>query len=118
MVSDMKYPNRLPGDNSVLVLGKVEKPGEILMAMDHSLQGHRRCGRAGAFRDSHRVAVWKCRDGWLVPVDLKDVLEKKPGAKDPVLEGGDVVIVMEKSSGSSLGLRRRGRFFGARWRPC
>ena len=48
------------------------------------------------FADSAQVAIWKARDGWFVLFNLRDVLAKKSKAKDPVLEGGDVIVIKER----------------------
>ena len=95
-----KYPGRMPDGNAVLVIGTVARPGEIAYGDGITVsKAIADAGGLGKYADSRHVGVWKRADGWILPVNLKDVMDKKAGAKDPVLEGGDVVMVIERIIG-------------------
>jgi protein involved in polysaccharide export with SLBB domain len=45
------------------------------------------------FADRRKVRVSRRKENRSFTVDVKAVLQKKPGAEDPLLEAGDVVFV-------------------------
>lgn len=90
----------LPQGNSVSVLGEVSKPGEVLYG--DGIPASRAIAAVGGiarFGDRHHIGIWKNRDGKFVIFSLKALEDKLAGATDPMLEGGDVVIVLEKRIG-------------------
>jgi hypothetical protein len=92
----VKSPFPLPEGNSVLVIGKVLRPGEVKygdgITASKAIQD---VGGLDKFARRRTIGVWKSAEGRFVVFDLKAVMEKKSSAKDPVLTGGDVVIVLE-----------------------
>jgi hypothetical protein len=92
----LKSPFPLPDGNSILVIGDVLKPGEIkyrdgITAAIAIIDA----GGLVQFATGHAVGIWKDAEGRFAVFDLKKVLVKDPSAKDPILEAGDVVIVLE-----------------------
>lgn len=88
---------RLPAGNSISVMGKVRRPGEIRYG--GGITASKAIADAGGiarFGDWRHVGIWKDRDGQFLILNLKAFEEKKPGAEDPLLEEGDIVIVLEK----------------------
>jgi protein involved in polysaccharide export with SLBB domain len=51
-------------------------------------------GGFGDFANRRKVGLWRPKEGQFSTVDVRAVLQKKPGASDPVLGAGDVVIVI------------------------
>lgn len=45
------------------------------------------------FANRRKVGLWRPKEGQFSTVDVRPVLQRKPGASDPVLAAGDVVIV-------------------------
>ena len=46
------------------------------------------------FAERRRVGVWRAKEARFFKVDVKAVLQRNPDANDPLLEAGDVVIVV------------------------
>ena len=61
----------------------------------HASKAIEDAGGLSPFADRMHVAVWVAGEARFILFDLRAILEKKPGAEDPILKGGDVVLVRE-----------------------
>jgi hypothetical protein len=96
----IKCQRPLPDGNSVLVIGKVQRPGEVRYG--DGIRASKAIAYAGGLARSARsgaIGIWKDAGGRILVFDLKAVVEKDPSAADPTLSGGDVVIVLENTLG-------------------
>ena len=88
---------RLPAGNSISVIGTVQRPGEVLYGDGITAsKAIADVGGLAKFADGRHIGIWKADDGKFLIFDLNAVAEKQPGAKDPVLEGSDIVIVLQR----------------------
>ena len=53
-------------------------------------------GGFGDFADARHVGLWKNESGTFLTVDVRAVQKKDPDARDPVLEPGDIVIILQR----------------------
>lgn len=75
-------------------------PKTLTIPMREGLTVTKAIESAGGFNDfaNHgKVGVWRSAEGRFFLVDVSVVQEKKPGADDPLLKPGDVVIVIAKT---------------------
>ena len=96
-----RYPEdlkaRLPSDADQLISVLRARRTPHTIAPTAGLTVSKAIERAGGFPDfaaRRQTRVWKLKEGRYVTVDVKNVLDKKPGAEDPLLDAGDVVIVV------------------------
>jgi hypothetical protein len=82
-------------DRLISVFGAVRNPHTIPPA--EGLTVSKAIEMAGGFPDfanRRRVGVWRPKDGRYFTVDVKAVLQNTPGAEDPPVNAGDVVIII------------------------
>jgi hypothetical protein len=53
-------------------------------------------GGFGDFADSRHVGVWKNESGTFLIVDVRAIQNSERDAKDPVLEAGDIVVILQR----------------------
>jgi hypothetical protein len=101
---------KLPGDahKLIAVIGALRRPRNPLdppeivvftIAPREGLtvsQAIEAAGGFGDFADSRHVGLWKNESGTFLSENVRAVLQKDPNAHDPVLEPGDIVIVLQR----------------------
>lgn len=53
-------------------------------------------GGFGDFGDARHVGLWKNEAGTFFTIDVRAVQKKESGARDPVLEAGDIVVILQR----------------------
>ena len=53
-------------------------------------------GGFGDFGDARHVGVWKNESGTFLTIDVRAARKKEPLARDPVLEPGDIVVILQR----------------------
>jgi protein involved in polysaccharide export with SLBB domain len=94
----------LPADayKLVTVAGAIKRPGRefvFTLPVRPGLTVSQAIDAAGGFgdwADSRHVGLWKDAEGAFVTVDVRAFLKKEAHARDPVVEAGDIVVVLER----------------------
>jgi len=82
-------------DKVISVVGGVQNPQTIPATEGLTVsKAIEMAGGFGDFANRRKVGLWRPKEGQFSTVDVRAVLQKKPGATDPVLDAGDVVIVI------------------------
>jgi hypothetical protein len=63
------------------------------LTVSHAIEA---AGGFGDFGDARHVGLWKNESGAFLTVDVRAVEKKEPDARDPVLEAGDIVIILQR----------------------
>jgi|SRR5579864_749524 len=53
-------------------------------------------GGFGDFADTRHVGLWKNESGTFLTIDVRAFLTKEPDSRDPVVEPGDIVVVLQR----------------------
>jgi hypothetical protein len=82
-------------DKVISVIGAKQNPHTIPPAQGLTVsKAIELAGGFPDFADRRKVGVWRPKEARFFRVDVKAVLQRTPDAKDPLLEAGDVVIVV------------------------
>src|ERR1043166_3727562 len=94
----------LPPDSYkiIAVIGEIKRPGqEFVFTMPARpgltvSQAIDAAGGFGGWADARAGGVWKDASGAFVTVDVRAFLKKEQDSRDPVLEPGDIVVVLAR----------------------
>ena len=90
VVGDLKRPIDLSVRHQVFVFTMQPRAG---LTLSQVIEG---AGGFGDFGDARHVGLWKNESGTFLTIDVRAVQEKESGARDPAVEAGDIVVILQR----------------------